>query len=339
LKKIDFEAHFYSWEFFEFLHEHRGYPHYTKDERTNSRRICYASNVSVKHGDILVNRLLDLGENRVKEMDAAGVDVQVISLSEPSVELFDPVTGTALAKSSNDVLAGAIQNYPDRFMGFAALAPQDPDEAVKELERAVKELGFKGWLTHSNFGDTYLDHQKYWPILEQAEALSVPIYIHPSFPAITQLHDYGFALAGAPFGFQFETAMCLMRMILNGIFDRYSGLQIILGHFGEALPFLMERIDFPFVKPWFDPADRPHLERKPSEVLRENMFVTTSGRYYEPAFQCTVEALGIERVLFGTDHPYETMADGVQFIQALPLSPEDKARIYSLNASRIGITA
>lgn len=338
MKKIDFEAHFYSREFFEFLHEHRGYPHYTQDERTNSRRIWYAPNVSVKHGDILVNKLLDLGENRIKEMDAAGVDAQVISLSEPSVELFEPKTGTTLAKSTNDVLAEAIKNYPDRYMGFAALAPQDPNEAVKELERAVKELDFKGWLTHSNFGDTYLDHQKYWPILEQAEALNVPIYIHPSFPAITQLHDYGFALAGAPFGFQFETAMCLMRMILNGIFDRHPRLQIILGHFGEALPFLMERIDFPFVKPWFDPADRPNLERKPSEVLRENMFVTTSGRYYEPAFRCTVEALGIEHVLFGTDHPYETMADGVQFIEGLPLPQEEKAKIHYLNARRIGIT-
>jgi predicted TIM-barrel fold metal-dependent hydrolase len=152
------------------------------------------------------------------------------------------------------------------------------------------------------------------------------------------LHAYGFALAGAPFGFQFETAMCLMRMILNGVFDRYPGLQIILGHFGEALPFLMERIDFPFVKPWFDPADRPHLERKPSEVLRGNMFVTTSGRYYEPAFRCTVEALGIERVLFGTDHPYEKMADGVQFIERLSLPQEDEAKIHYLNARRIGVT-
>jgi predicted TIM-barrel fold metal-dependent hydrolase len=150
LKVIDFEAHFYSQEFFEFLHEHKGYPHYSKDERTNSRRIWYASNVSVKHGDILVNKLLDLGENRIKEMDAAGVDIQVISLSEPSVELFEPKTGTTLARSTNDALAEAIRNYPDRFMGFAALAAQDPDEAVKELERAVKELGFKGWLSRSS---------------------------------------------------------------------------------------------------------------------------------------------------------------------------------------------
>jgi predicted TIM-barrel fold metal-dependent hydrolase len=338
MKKIDFETHFFSRVFFEFLQHHKAYPHYSFDQHSNSPRIWYSPNVSVKQGELLVNRLLSLNEERIEAMDEAGIDVQILSLSEPSVELFDPPIGTALAKSTNDRLAEAINTYPGRFMGFAALAPQDPAEAVKELTRAVMELGFVGWLTHSNFGDTYLDHEMYWPILEQAEALNVPIYIHPSFPAITQLHDYGFALAGAPFGFQFETAMCLMRMILNGVFDRFPNLNIILGHFGEALPFLMERIDFPFVRPWFAPQERPKIQRKPSDVLRENLFVTTSGRFYEPAFRCTVEALGTDRVLFGTDHPYETMSDGVEFIESVTLSQEDKQKIYHLNAARLGVS-
>lgn len=338
MKKIDFENHFYSREFFEFLNHNKGYPYYTVDQHSNSPRIWYTPKVSVKQSELLVNRLLSLNDERIEAMDAAGIDVQILSLSEPSVELFAPATGTALAQSTNDVLAEAIKNYPGRFMGFAALAPQAPDEAVKELERAVKQLGFVGWLTHSNFGDTYLDHEMYWPILEQAEALDVPVYIHPSFPAITQLHDYGFALAGAPFGFQFETAMCLMRMILNGVFDRFPKLKIILGHLGEALPFLMERIDFPFVKPWFDPNERPNIERNPSEVLRENVFVTTSGRYNEPAFRCTIEALGIDHVLFGTDYPYESMSAGAEFIESVELSPEDKRKIYYLNAAKLGIS-
>ncbi len=337
MKKIDFEAHFYSREFFELLNANEGYPRYTRDERTDGPRIHYAPGASVTQGEALIENLLDLGEGRIRKMDEAGIDVQVISLSEPSVELFDPETGTALARSTNDALAAAIEDHPDRFMGFAAIAPQDPDEAVDELERAVTQLGLKGWLTHSNFGDTYLDHKKYWPILEQAENLDVPVYIHPSFPAIVQLHDYGFALAGAPFGFQFETAMCLMRMILGGVFDRFPRLQVILGHLGEALPFFIERLDFPFVRPWFDPADRPDLQRRPSEVLRENMFVTTSGRYYEPAFRCTVEALGIDRVLLGTDHPYETMAEGVEFIEGLTLSDEDKEKVYRGNARGLGM--
>ena len=338
MKKIDFETHFYTQEFYQFLHHKEDVPHYTLDQRNNSPRIWYAPTVSVKQGDLLVSRLLNLNLARIEAMDSDGIDVQILSLSEPSVELFDIEAGTSFAQRTNDVLAEAMTNFPGRFMGFAALAPQDPDEAVKELDRAVKQLGFVGWLTHSNFGDTYLDHEMYLPILEQAESLDVPIYIHPSFPAITQLHDYGFALAGAPFGFQFETAMCLMRMILNGVFDRFPKLKIILGHFGEALPFLMERIDFVFVKPWYDPDERPKIERKPSEVLCENVFVTTSGRFYEPAFRCTVEALGIDRVLFGTDYPYETMSDGVEFIESIGLSPEDKQKIYHLNASELGIS-
>ena len=145
-------------------------------------------------------------------MDRAGVDVQILSLTAPGFEQFEASAATAMAKKTNDLLAGVIQKHPDRFMGFAALAPQNPEEAVNELERAVKDLGFKGWNTHSNYGDSYLDDKKYWPILEKAAELDTLIYLHPTIPAIPQLWKYGFALAGAPFGFGFETAMCAMQL-------------------------------------------------------------------------------------------------------------------------------
>lgn len=339
MKKIDFEAHFYSRSFYKLLRGRSDYPYYRGDARDGTPRIWYAPTASVNHGDILVNRLLDIGAERIEMMDAAGVDMQVVSLSEPSVELFDPATGVSVARETNNALAEAIGRYPGRLLGFAALAPQDPAAGVRELQRCVRQLGFKGWLTHANFGkDAYLDDQRYWPLLEAAEALNVPIYIHPSFPAITELHTYGFALAGAPFGFQFETAMCLMRMILGGVFDRFPRLQVILGHLGEALPFFIERLDFPFVRPWFNPADRPDLQRKPSQVLRENMFVTISGRYYQPAFRCTADALGIDRILFATDYPYETMSDAVRFIEEIALAPEDRAKICYGNARQLGVT-
>lgn len=338
MQKIDFEAHFYSRNFYELLSGRADYPYYTRDERDGTPRIWYAPTASVNHGELLVSRLLDVGDGRIALMDAAGVDAQVVSLSEPSVELFDAATGVALARETNDALAAAIARHPERLLGFAAIAPQDPAAGVRELERCVRELGFVGWLTHANFGkDRYLDDTRYWPLLEAAEALGAPIYIHPSFPAITELHAYGFALAGAPFGFQFETAMCLMRLILAGAFDRFPRLQVILGHLGEALPFFIERLDFPFVRPWFNPADRPALQRKPSEVLRENSFVTISGRYYEPAFRCTLEALGAERMLFATDYPYETMADAVQFIDGVPIAEEDRAKICHGNARGLGV--
>ena len=338
MKRIDFEAHFFTEEYVKALYENKGYPRYVEDKQKRTRRLSYTADVVEPHGDILLNKLLDLGEERLKNMDASGVNVQVLSLSAPGVEQFDAATGTALAKKTNDALSEAIKKYPDRFIGFAALAPKNPREAADELERAVKDLGFKGWKTHSNYGDTYLDAKEYWLILEKAEKLDVPIYLHPTVPAIPQLRTYGFSLAGAPFGFGIETAMCMMRLILSGVFDKYPRLKIILGHLGEGLPFLLQRIDFPYVRPWFDPDVRPKLARKPSEYLKNNMFVTTSGNYYQPAFVCTYQAMGIDRILLATDYPYEDSDECMQFLEGLPISQEDKDKIYYLNATRIGIT-
>jgi predicted TIM-barrel fold metal-dependent hydrolase len=244
--------------------------------------------------------------------------------------------GTALAREANDALSGFIKKYPDRFMGYASLAPKAPEAAADELERRVKELGFKGWNTHSNYGDSCLDDKKYWPILERAEKLDVPIYIHPTVPAIPQMKGYVFALAGAPFGFGLETALSMMRLIYSGVFDRCPELKIILGHLGEGLPFLMKRIDWAYVRP-FDPAARPTLSKKPSEYLKNNVFVTTSGNYYQPTFMCTHEAMGIDRILLGTDYPYEDTEECIQFLEGLPLSQEDKDKIYSINAGQLGI--
>ena len=306
-------------------------------ENEKRRRLWHVADVSQAYGDPLLNDLLNHGEGRLKRMDAAGVDIQLLSLSAPGLEQLDPATGASLARESNNYLAEVIKRYPDRFMGYAALAPKNPKEAADELERAVKDLGFIGWNTHSNYGDSYLDDKRYLPILERAERLGVPIYLHPTVPAIPQLRTYGFALAGASFGFGLETAMCLMRLIYSCVFDKCPGLKIILGHLGEVLPFLFKRIDWAYVHP-FDPAARPNLLKKPSEYLKENVFVTTSGNYYEPAFMCTYKAMGIDRILLGTDYPYEDPDECMQFIEGLPLSQEDKNKIYSLNAGQLGVT-
>lgn len=337
MKKVDFEAHFYTREFLNFLRKRDGYPRYAPDKETQGPRLWYSSEVSVLHGEVLLDLLLEVGENRLKRMDAFGIGVQVLSLSEPGCELFEPAIGSSLAREANNALANLVKKYPDRFVAFAALAPKDIKGAIKELERTVKDLGFKGWKTHSNYGDSYLDDEQYRPVLEHAEKLDVPIYLHPAFPAIPQLSKYGISLAAAPFGFGFETAMCLMRLILSGAFDRYPRLKIILGHLGEALPFLMKRIDFTYVKPWVNPADRPELERKPSDILRENVFVTTSGNYFEPAFRCTMEALGIDRILLGTDYPYEDPGECIGFIEGLPISKKEKDMIYHDNVGRLGL--
>jgi predicted TIM-barrel fold metal-dependent hydrolase len=338
MRKIDFEAHFVTKDYVRALEENTGYPRYSVDGQTGGRRLEYSYDVGEPLGDALLNRLSDTGEQRLKSMDAAGIDVQVLSLTSPGVEQFDPAMGTALARKCNDELAEVIQSHPDRFAGFAALAPDDPKAAADELERAVEELGFKGWKTHSNYGGTYLDEQKYWPILERAERLDVPIYLHPTIPAMPQLRRYGFALAGAPFGFGIETSTCMMRLVFSGVFDRYPGLKIMLGHLGEGLPFLMQRIDFAYVRPWCDPDARPDLMRKPSDYLRENMFVTTSGNYLPAAFMCTWEVMGIDRILLATDYPYEDSNECVQFLEGLPVTQEDRNKIYFRNAGQFGIS-
>jgi predicted TIM-barrel fold metal-dependent hydrolase len=338
MEKIDFEAHFVTEEWVAKMFENKGYPRYVRDKETNACRIEWSADDVEPIGDILLKKLLDLGEGRLKNMDDNGIKMQVLSLTIPGVDLLSPATGAALAMKVNDALSEVIKKYPGRFAGFAALAPQNPQEAANELERAVKELHLRGWKTHSNYGENYLDDKKYWPILERAEKLGVPIYLHPSYPSIPQLKTpYGWALSGAPFGFGIETAICMMRLILSGVFDRFPGLKVVLGHLGEGLPFSLARMDYPYVIPWFDPKARPKLERKPSDYIKNNVFVTTSGNYYKPAFSCTYEAMGPDRILLGTDYPYEDPKNCMEFLEGLPLSQKDREKIYHGNASQLGI--
>jgi predicted TIM-barrel fold metal-dependent hydrolase len=336
MKRIDFEAHFFTREHLKALAENEGYPRLVEGDGERGRRLWHTPDVGQPYGDPLINALTDLGEERLTKMDACGIDIQVLSVSAPSIDQLDPVVGKPLAREANNMLSKVIQKHPDRFMGYAVLAPKAPEEAADELERAVKDLGFIGWNTHSNYAGSYLDEEKYLPILERAERLGVPIYLHPTVPAIPQVRTYGFAIAGAPFGFGMETAMCMMRLIYSEVFDKYPGLKFILGHLGEALPFLMKRIDWAYVRP-FDPAARPSISKKPSEYLQNNVFVTTSGNYYEPAFMCTREAMGIDRILLGTDYPYEDPKECIQFIEGLSIPQEEKDRIYSGNAVQLGL--
>lgn len=337
MKKIDFEAHFFVPEHLQALRDNEGYPRLVEQGGEKGRRLWHTPDVGQPYGDALIHSLSDLGEARLAKMDACGIDVQILSVTAPSIDQLDPGIGTALAGKANDALYEVIQSYPGRFKGYAVLAPGAPEEAADELERAVRDLGFVGWNTHSNIAGSYLDEERFLPIFERAEKLEVPVYLHPTVPAIPQVRSYGFALAGAPFGFGMETSMCMMRLIYSGLFDRLPGLKIILGHLGEALPFLMKRIDWAWVRP-FDPAARPGISRRPSEYLKGNVYVTTSGNYYEPAFMCTREAMGIDRILLGTDYPYEDSDECIQFLEDLPIPDGEKENIYWGNAARLGIT-
>jgi uncharacterized protein len=339
VKRIDFETHFVTEEWIEAYLSSSGYPRLAKDEASGNLRLYYQADAAEPWGEANSKKLLDLGEGRIAEMDAAQVDVAVLSLTAPGVEQLEVGLGTRLAQSTNDRLAEAIDRFPDRFTGYAALAVKDADGAVQELERAVKDLGLKGWKTHSNFGDSYLDEKRYWPILAKAEQLGVPMYLHPTVPMIAALRTYGITLAGAAFGFGQETAMVMMRLVASGALDAFPDLKIIVGHYGEALPFLVQRMDFPYVHAYHqaDQGSTVQLKRKPSDYLKSNMWVSTSGNYLPAAFACTRDALGMERIVLGTDHPYESMVDCMSFLESLALSPDDKAKLYWQNAASLGM--
>ncbi|KTD18450.1 amidohydrolase family protein [Legionella jordanis] len=335
MKKIDFENHFYTQKCITYLSQKNSPANIVAHENSlDSFTVQFSQEVSLFHPEKLVKALLGIGKSRVAEMDKNQIDIQILSLSVPSgvdSSAEDAKQAPSLARDANDVLFEAIEAFPERFRGFAAIAPYEVEEGVKELIRAINELKFIGWLTHSNFGpDEYLDNRKYWPLLEAAESLNVPVYIHPTVPTMKEFAKYGFALAGSAVGFQFDTALCLMRMILSGVFDRFPRLKIILGHLGETLVFLMERLDHMYRYPDLK-SSRPAIQRIPSEVLKENVYITTSGRFYVPALHYVIKAMGEDRILFATDYPMESMEESVAFIENAMLPKEVQQKIFSEN--------
>src|SRR5215218_8985024 len=193
---------------------------------------------------LMDDRLLDIGAKRIAHMDSIGIDMQILSLTSPGVQVFEASLATRLAAASNDALAEAVCAHPTRFAGLAAIAPQDPTAAAREIERAAQKLKLNGLIVNSHTMGEYLDAEKFWPILEAAQALDMPIYLHPREPAaswVAPYLDYGLWFAG--WGFAAETGLHALRMILSGAFERYPKLKIVLGHMGEGLPFWLQRID------------------------------------------------------------------------------------------------
>jgi 2,3-dihydroxybenzoate decarboxylase len=287
---------------------------------------------------LVTGRLVDLGEQRIADMDASGIAMQVLSLTAPGVQVFDADEAVALARSSNDEMAEAVRKHPARFAGLAAVAPQNPAEAAKELERGVRKLGLKGAIVNSHTRGEYLDDPKFWPIFEAAEALKVPIYLHPTALPAAMLQPFlERGLDGAIYGFGAETGLHILRIILAGVFDRFPNLQMVVGHLGEGLPFWLFRIDFmhrAMVKAKRY-ASVNALKRRPSEYLRENFHVTTSGMAWEPAILHTQCVLGVDRVLYAMDYPYQFVPEEVKVTDGLPISGEDKQKLYQLNAERV----
>jgi predicted TIM-barrel fold metal-dependent hydrolase len=278
--------------------------------------------------------LLDLTGSRITAMDAAGIDLQIVSLTMPGTEAFPPETAIPMATDANDRLAAAVKARPDRLAGFAALPTADPAAAAKDLERAVKTLGFKGAMINGHTQGNYLDDKKYRPIFEAAQALDVPIYLHPRepHPAVMKTYFTGYEdLALPAWGFALETCTHFLRLMMAGVFDAFPNFTLILGHLGEGLPFWLHRLD----DHTRGAMKRRGLKKSSTEYLRENVVMTTSGNFYTPALLCTIMAVGIDNVIFSVDWPYESNKLGRQWLDGLPLSHEDKEKLAHKNAARV----
>jgi len=287
---------------------------------------------------VLVKRIQDLGEHRLSDMDTTGIDQQVVSLTSPGVQIFDAATATALAMSFNDELAEAVRRHPTRFAGLAAIAPQDPAHAAQELERAVKRLGLKGAIVNSHTHGEYLDDAKFWDIFATCEALGVPLYLHPTTPSKAMIEPYlARGLDGAIFGFQAETGLHALRLVVAGVFDRFPGLQIVLGHLGEALPYWLYRLDFMhnIIVRTNRYASARALKKPLSAYLRENFHYTTSGMGWQPPIMYVHSVMGAERLLYAMDYPYQFVPEEVTTQDNLPLDANEKRKFFQTNAERL----
>ena len=281
------------------------------------------------------DRLHDVDALRLKEMDESGIDVQVLSHGAPALQRMDAETAVPLARAANDRLYETVQEHPDRFAAFAALPTPDPGAAADELERAVTKLGFKGAMVHGPTNGVFFDDRRFWPIFERAQDLDVPIYVHPAtpHPLVSQVYYDDYLdrfpwLLTAAWGFTVETATQGIRLVLSGVFAEYPRLKVILGHLGESLPFSLWRITQALTRE----GNQPIQFR---DVFCEHFYITTSGNFSTPALLCSILEMGVDRVLFSVDYPFVENRPGVAWMDGLPISAEDRAKILNGNARRL----
>jgi gamma-resorcylate decarboxylase len=281
-------------------------------------------------------QLLDVADERLGEMDAAGIGYSLLSLTAPGLQaVTDPAEAVTLARQVNDALAEIVAASPTRYGGMATLPLQDPQAAIAELERCTTQLRFPGVMVNG-FTDTpdgkgwYYDHERYLPFWERAESLGVPVYLHPRnpLPANAGIYEGHPELMGAVWEFTVETATHALRLFTSGLFDRFPDLKLILGHFGETLPPFMWRIEHRLNAM----GDRIKTKKPLREYLQKNLYVTTSGNFHTPALYNALTELGVEHVLFSSDYPYESMREAAEWFDNADISESDRIKIGRTNA-------
>lgn len=284
------------------------------------------------------NELAHLGDARLADMDASGISVQVLSVAGPGADLVPGPEGITLARDYNNALFAATSRHPERYQGFAHLPMHSPDAAADELERAVKDLGFRGVLVNGPTDGRFLDDPRFEPILARAEALGVPIYIHPGIPSanVREAHfeglpgNFNFILAVSGWGWHMETAVHVLRLALSGGLDRHPRLQIVIGHLGEAIPFMLDRLDETTAT-----EAKARLQRSLRQTLLDQVWITTSGFFTLVPFMAALMTFGADRIMFSVDYPFASNARARAFLDQLPVSPADRAKIAHGNADRL----
>ncbi len=282
--------------------------------------------------------VMDLDDLRLKTMDECGIDFAQISLTTPGAEYFEPETGKKVAKAYNDAMMEAIAKHPDRFGAYMALCPEDIGWSLKEIDRCTAG-GMFGWSTLSNYNGRYLDDPKYFPILEKLASYKMPVYLHPTFCVWKEYAEFGYCLNGPSLGFTADTQLLYMRMIHRGIFDRLPELKVLMGHDCEGMGFFKNRMDTAWRQGLGQPSVNigASLRHEPSYYLDNNTWGTTSGNYSQIALRATLDAMGKEKILLGTDFYYEDIKGMVDFIGDNPnLSQEEKECILHNNAEALG---
>lgn len=304
----------------------------TSDFLQDTQRVDF-SGMDQKNAADFQTRLLDFDDLRIKAMDEAGIEISVLSLTDPGIQgIADAKIAIELAYKTNDFLAEKISKKPKRFRGFACLPLQDPINAAKELERCVHQHGFVGGLINGQTQGSYLDEEKFHPFWKKVEELNVPIYLHPGNPQhMPASYKDQHELAGPLWGWTVETGTHALRMVFSGLFDLFPGIKIILGHMGEAIPYLLWRLD----SRWKIIKHPKELKKTPSQYIRDNFYVTTSGMCSNGPLTCAIQELGEERVMFSVDYPYESSIIAAQFIEQAAISKKVMEKICYENARSV----
>lgn len=320
--KIDFQTHIAPLEYGKELSKRKVLP-YVKSDGSKSF-IVYGEGCRYP-----ITENMYAMDKRIEDMDASGIDMQCLSLGIPGTDCVEPDLGISLAKMVNDEISRFVDIYPDRFVGLATLPLQDIDGALDELDRSIKDLGFKGVMIYSNVSGEPLDSTRLWPFYEKSAKLKIPIFIHPTLPVMAKVtRDYELT---SVIGFLFDTTLAMLRIIFGGVLEKFPSLIFILPHLGSTIPYVLARIDRSSV---ISPGSRANISKPPSKYFIKSVYVDTVS-LHEPALKCAYQTLGIDRLLFGSDYPLWDIPSAVESIERWEISEEEKDKIYYKNAIKI----